>query len=433
MKPLFELIKDKEKCVRFHTPGHSGKSPDGIYDELYSAAVFDVTELPYSDNLLNGTGAIKQLEERAAKIYGAQTSFIFTAGATSAVFCAVFTAAALPGAFMVLGGAHKSVYNALRLAGRKAFQAPLDMDIDSLAEQIAKRKISAVILTSPDYRGRIRERGICEKLKTLFPYLCLIVDASHGAHYAFSKLLPKAVPECADLVIHSPHKMLPVFTGGAILHAKEKYAQKVKLYRSMLHTSSPSYPVILSIEAALDYYAKKGEEIFQKIKDASSGFKRALPPGFIAEECEDFSRSVIGLPYYDGREAYAALAEKGFYAEAASEDTVIFILTQNNIEALPSLGKALFEIAPTLSQRADKPRADFAPKRIFRLKFYKDFQLIDISECEGKISYREIGLYPPGTPTVFSGQKITQKQARFISEHASELFGLVNGKVCVVK
>jgi len=430
---LLKQIKQKEHCIRFHMPGHSGKSPNQEYAELYSNAKFDITELPYSDNLLNSTDLLKDLQKRIAMLYQAQHAFIFTNGATGALFCAIFSAHSFADNILILGGAHKSVYNAIRLSGGNAWQAPGNWDIDTLAKQIKETNIGTLILTSPNYQGQTIDKDYLQAIKRLFPKLQVIVDAAHGAHFVFSDKLTDKRPIGADLIVYSLHKTLPVFTGGAILLSTAKYAEKIQFYRSMLHSTSPSYPIILSIECAIDFYSKKGERIYQDIFQAVQDCKSALPVGFKAVENADFSRLVLSCQDYNCMDVYNALAEQGIYAEAADRDRIIFIVTQNNYTALPILCNALAAIVVSLPLKGKPIENCPLPQDIFLLKFAKDFELKEPKDCIGKTCYSELGLYPPGTPFLFSGQKITKSHVNFILEHHSALFGLVNGKVCVVK
>ena len=112
---LFSSVVANREKIRFHTPGHS--RPD---ERLLDC---DVTELPYSDNLYRPEGPIKELETFLASAYRAERAFLSCQGATHNIFQAIY--ACLPyGAFLVVGDAHLSVYNALRVFSAKAYRAP---------------------------------------------------------------------------------------------------------------------------------------------------------------------------------------------------------------------------------------------------------------------------------------------------------------------
>ena len=110
-------------------------------------------------------------------------------------------------------------------------------------------KPSALVVTSPDYFGNTLDleyiKGLCESCGA-----ALIVDAAHGSHFAFCDRLPVSATGYGDLVIHSFYKTMPVMTGGA-LHCKESTPKRAAFALSEIHTTSPSYPVMLSIESAV--------------------------------------------------------------------------------------------------------------------------------------------------------------------------------------
>lgn len=56
MKPLYDKICEyvAKNPARFHMPAHFGTGDN----PLFSSAKYDVTELDFSDNLQNPTGAI---------------------------------------------------------------------------------------------------------------------------------------------------------------------------------------------------------------------------------------------------------------------------------------------------------------------------------------------------------------------------------------
>ena len=75
--PLLESLNDKKTHLSFHTPAHNG----GIVID----SRLDVTELSYSDNLLDAKGIILESEQEVAKAYGVENVLYSTAGATTLI------------------------------------------------------------------------------------------------------------------------------------------------------------------------------------------------------------------------------------------------------------------------------------------------------------------------------------------------------------
>ena len=58
--PLYKAVKKyaQKEPMRFHMPSHKGVGCD-----LFKSAKFDITELEFSDNLLNPVGVIRESEK----------------------------------------------------------------------------------------------------------------------------------------------------------------------------------------------------------------------------------------------------------------------------------------------------------------------------------------------------------------------------------
>jgi Arginine/lysine/ornithine decarboxylases len=112
-KPLYDqIIRYAKSCPeRFHMPAHFGANLD---DLLYLSAVFDVTELPFSDNLQSPSGVIAESERQAASCYGSEATLYFTTGATTAIYVALGVLREYAGDLIIARASHKSVYAAAR-------------------------------------------------------------------------------------------------------------------------------------------------------------------------------------------------------------------------------------------------------------------------------------------------------------------------------
>ena len=94
----------------------------------------------------------------------------------------------------------------------------------------------------------------------------LLVDNAHGSHLAFFKPNLHPLTLGADAVADSLHKTLPVLTGGAILHLKDKrLLEKAKRCMEFFGSSSPSFLIMASIDICLDWLINHGESAFFKL------------------------------------------------------------------------------------------------------------------------------------------------------------------------
>lgn len=414
-----EILRNARKA-RFHTPSHAKK-----LDKKF--ALCDVTELPYSDNLLSPETVIKKLEQTAASAYGAEACFISTQGATHSVFQAVFSAGGNGGAFLIVGKTHVSFYNAMRVFGYKAYHTdkfdgntPVPGDV------------GCAVFTSPDYEGNCLDLAcLCGVMHR--KNIAVIVDSAHGSHFAFSSKLPPSAALYADLTVCSLHKTMPVITGGSILLAKKKYADRCSLCRKMLHTTSPSYPVMCSIESAIEDFSANGEKYYDKCLSAVGKFVGKLPKPFFVIKNDDPTRLVVRSPY-DGKALYGELLKRGVAAEAAVSDGVIFIVNPYNVSELKKVLRVLKEIGSLPCAKKNLP--PFTEHNFpVLLEFGGNCEEVPLRDAEGRRGFLEIGFYPPGVPLLYSHDTITKEIIGIIEREKADcgVFGLDNGMVFVLK
>ena len=124
-----------------------------------------------------------------------------------------------------------------------------------------------VILTSPTYEGVLSDvRSIAEICHARG--VTLLVDEAHGAHYlpfaAQYGWQDGAVAAGADLVVQSAHKTLPSLTQTAFLQLNGDLADPAEVERQLdvFETSSPSYPLMASLDGCTRWLAEEGSAAF---------------------------------------------------------------------------------------------------------------------------------------------------------------------------
>ena len=395
------MLKKQKKHLSFHTPGHK-------------RAGWDVTELSYTDNLLSPTGVIARAQEDVAEILGARESFFLTDGSTSGVY-AMLSALAAKGCRSVLVSpfSHRSVKNGCKLSGLAAVELPArragGIPLQPTAEELEAglEGADALCLTSPDYYGNFPPLAAAKELcrRAGKP---LVIDGAHGSHLHFS---PEYAGNFADLWVDGVHKSLPALTQGAIVSAKtEEWAQTLSESVTLFRTTSPSYPVLASVEYAVKYPRnEKIERASRKLKEELRAYPNA-----------DWSKIVLSFGQYaDAAQAY--LEGRGIYPEFNDGNYLMFYLSPCTKEGdLKKLARAVKKIPrgepdggePAAGERGEK--TEWAP----------------LSFAAGRTCARECGIFPPCLPLVRAGERVS-KQAVERLARAKNTFGLKDGKICV--
>lgn len=251
---LVKLLKKKNKKILFTTPSHAQKNI--IYKPLKSLYKIDISET----DAHNPTEALLKAQERARKIYKTNSTSFLTNGSTSGIIAAVLTCTNPGEKVLIWRDSHPCHLNAVRLAGAipiyydveidEEWGVPLETSCEMIENHLNAYDIKTLIVTSPTYEGIVSDirklKSICEKHNVY-----LIVDEAHGALYPFSERLPESATQIADFTIQSLHKTAGGLNPTALLHCNCNL--KVEKALNMINTTSPSYPLLASIEENINY------------------------------------------------------------------------------------------------------------------------------------------------------------------------------------
>lgn len=404
---LYNLLKNSPEHLSFHTPGHkTGK--------------WDITELSFSDNLSAPTGILREVQTDLARIVGADVAFMLTDGSTCGVLSVLRASGCKKLLFPVCS--HKSVYNGCTLMGIE----PVLMEnsrLDGIPQQPTVAEIEAaierfcpdgVLLTSPDYYGNIADyEGISKVCAGHgIPLLC---DGAHGAHLYGT---PLYAGKFCDLWVDGAHKNLPVWTQGALVCAKEGYAERLADSVDIFRTTSPNYIILASIEYGYRY---PFDPVIKRDAEALKREFDAYPNG-------DWTKIV--LRYGDDAPAVNAyLEEQGIYAEFCDGEYVMFYLSPATTEKeLASLRTWLTSFRSLQKKQGGMPEMKDMPSvsgvRSERRAW------VPLMESEGLTCAQNAGIFPPCIPLIREGERITASAIGRMST-AKNTYGLREGKVLV--
>lgn len=457
-----QLISYGESDVYpFHMPGHKRRALP--FPNPYT---IDITEIDGFDNLHHAEGLIREAEERAAKLYGADRSYYLVNGSTCGLLAAICAAARRGDKVLAARNCHKAVYHAISMQGLAAeFLYPAitrgDLQGQITAAQVEEAltkhpDIAVVILTSPTYEGIVSDvaaiAACCHAHGA-----ALIVDEAHGAHFGFGAGFPEnAVRLGADAVIMSLHKTLPSFTQTALLHCNGTRIDpgRVARYLGVYETSSPSYLFMAGMDACIDLLREQGAELFAEYRRRLDAFYRDTADlaqlhvmrreDLCKEEAYDWDDSKLII--YAGAMGGEALHQEllGHYhlqMEMVSADYVLGMTSlMDTDEGMRRLVTALHEIdeknrrMAELHETAEENRKTEldgeVPEAGFTARMYREnprrmqiYQALDLpyremplDEAVGKMAADYVYLYPPGIPLIVPGEVITEEFIRHIRE-----------------
>lgn len=446
-----------ENNVPFHMPGHKNNANNFQELEVIRHRLYDidVTEVPGTDNLHCPEGIILEGEKKAAQCYGASKSYFLINGSTCGIY-AMILACTNPGDnIIVQRDCHRAVHMACLLGGVNCsyvepeivpeFYITGGVSYDNIIKAIEKSpEAKAVVLTYPSYYG------ICSDIETIAKIvhergMLLLVDSAHGAHFAFSDKLPKSSLSCgADAEVVSVHKSLPAMTQCSILNTTSAMDEdRVSFMLRMFETSSPSYVLMSSIDAARSIMQSRGEALLEQLIDEINEFKymiKGLYPYRVLEKkdlinCSGFdmdATKIVIASSYGGYALEKALRQDyGIQVEMSDYKNIVAIGTVgDNKNAYKRLYRALYELQGKLPEYHVPEISSKYPEHntvmSMRSAYYSAKEKILLKDAEGRISSEIAAPYPPGIPVLLPGEKITRQIIDYITS-AREAGIKING------
>lgn len=447
--PLVDALKNFDKispayfCIPSH---HRGKGASSSFTEVFGKTVlkYDLTETPLTDDLHEADGAIKEAESLASELFGSDLTFFLVNGTTCANEAMIISSVCEGEKILVARNCHKSVLMGLIISGASpVYIEPEISGVFSAFGSISPEKvelafknhpdIKAFILTSPTYYGIGSDlqkiADICHSHGAL-----LLVDEAHGSHFAFSDKLPKTALSCgADMVSQSTHKTLNSMTQSSMLHVKGSLVDisKVDAALKIVQSTSPSYILMASLDAARQNAALNGRTAVCRMLDITSYIRSALssidgvscPENVDGNEVFSFdkTRIIFSVKGISGFSLSEILLEKyNICCEMADNYNVVSIIgSSDSYEDADRLINAVKETAATVNSGKIKefslppmPPIAMTPRKAFFAKSTRT----NFKDSVGKVSAEMIAPYPPGIPVIYPGEVITEEIYEFISE-----------------
>jgi arginine decarboxylase len=439
----------------FYTPGHKrGIGMNPLLKNCWGADVlgWDLPELPGLDNLQAPSGIIEQAQTLAAEAFGAQQTWFLVNGSTAGVIAAILATCGEGEKIILPRNIHSSAIAGIIHAGAlPIFINPeYDPELD-IAHSITPESVEFALQQHPDAKAVMlvcpTYYGVCGDLAAIAEVvhsynLPLLVDEAHGAHFGFHpKLPPAALTVGADLTVQSTHKLLGSLTQSAMLHVQGDRIDYEKISRSLrlVQTTSPSYLLLASLDAARHQMALDGEELMTQTIELATIARTKISqidgltvvelntptPGCKYLDPTRVTVTVTGLNL-TGFAADEILTDQlGVVAELPSLRHLTFIISLGNTRTdIDRLVWAFTELATNhaVDQCLELPIVEQSDQILTAMAITprqaNQSQQISVSidDAVGQISAESICPYPPGIPVLISGEIITIEALNFLRQ-----------------
>lgn len=455
--PLFDALvaHAAKNPLQFHIPGHkkgTGMDPEFrnfIGDNALSIDLINIAPL---DDLHQPSGAIHEAQRLAAEAFGAEHTFFSVQGTSSAIQTMIMAVCSPGDKIIVPRNVHKSVMSAIIFAGaRPVFLSPAMDEQLGIAHGVTTRSVRKALEIHPDAKAVFVINptyfGISANLKEIVELahsfnVPVLVDEAHGVHIQFHDELPlSAMQAGADMAATSVHKLGGSLTQSSILNVRGNLVnpKRVQAFLSMLTTTSTSYLLLASLDAARRNLSLNGRAMASRAitlaRDARDALNR-IPDVYCfgediigTEATYDFDPTKLTIHVrklgITGYEAERRLREQ-FNIEVEMSDmyNILCIVTPgdteettgtlvNAIRALSEEKPGKDEIRNVMVKNPAIPTLALPP----RDAFYAHTESVPLAEADGRIIAEFIMVYPPGIPILLPGEVISQDNIDYITEH----------------
>ncbi|UVI33130.1 aminotransferase class I/II-fold pyridoxal phosphate-dependent enzyme [Paenibacillus spongiae] len=460
--PLFTALRQHAASdpLQFHIPGHKkGRGADPEFRAFVgdNALSIDLINIVPLDDLHQPGGVIQEAEQLAADAFGADYTLFSVQGTTGAIMTMIMSVCS-PGDKIILPrNAHKSILSAVIFAGAiPVWVYPMKderlgiehgVTLESMQNAIRMNPdVKAVLLINPTYYGTsINLRQMVE-----FIHGCgipVLVDEAHGTLLHYHDQLPMSAMQAgADMAATSVHKLGGSMTQSSILNVKSSLVdiQRIRTIMSMLTTTSTSYLLLASLDAARRQLALHGQALAEQTIRLARDARRQINgiPGLYCYGDEICKQE--GVYHYDPTKLCIHLEQlplTGFAAEAWLREIYnieVELSDLTNLLCLITLGDTEHEVNRLIQalrhmseeflpgeQHADRVTAAPVPEASSfllppREAFYAPFERIELQQSCGRVCAEFIYVYPPGIPILMPGQIISSESIDYIMRHVEE-------------
>lgn len=455
--PIAEAMQAYARAgaLAFHTPGHKQGlgahellrrliTPEGLREE--------VSLMEELDDLGSPTGCIREAEQLAAELYGADAAYFMINGTTGAIHTMLMAALAPGDVVLVPRNAHRSIIGGLVLCGARPVYIQPEVDerlgiAMGIAPATVRQALAdhpearAVVLVYPTYYGvTVDIAAIAELVHAAGPEKLLLVDEAHGPHLPFSDSLPvEALAAGADMAATSTHKLLGSLTQTSMLlvRADRVSLERVQQAAALLQSTSPNQLLLASLDIARLQMQEQGRELVGRAVELADDLRCRINeidglwspdgsymdrPGASGLDVTKVTVNVRGLGLSGAEAEHILRYEYLIECELSDAYNVLFIISYaDTARQTERLLTVLQDMAKRYRRTAAEPLSVVMPPLpdtvlTPREAYYAATEKVPFAAAAGRVAAEQIMFYPPGIPLIVPGDRITQGQLDYIRE-----------------
>ena len=200
----------------------------------------------------------------------------------------------------------------------------------------------------------------------------------------------------------------------------ETLAEKLREGVDIFRTTSPSYPIMASVEYAVKF--PQNESLERYAKETLSHPRVCF--------FDDWTKVCVLVGKY-AFEVEKELEKQGVFAEFCDGNVLMFYLSPaTSFEEIDGLKKRLFPLLNAYPyEEENKAQRIHTP---LLLQKQAETEWVELENAVGCVCALNCGLFPPCTPLIWQGERIEKDQILLLQK-ANNVFGLKEKKILIYK
>lgn len=433
--PLFDALSAHvaRQTNSYHTPGHkNGRLVPKALREAWGAGIwrYDATEITGLDNLAHPEGVLAESMKGWAKARGcAEVQYLL--GGTSLGLKAALYALCRGKKVFVPRHAHQSIYQGLALAGATpvflpvtfddTLHIPLGIAVETLKTMAAQHPdCQHMVVVHPTYHGITWQNAALFQGASALG-ITTIVDEAHGAHFYGEEMPASSIALGADVVIASAHKTLPCLTQASVMMiSNPALVDALKESVRLLHTTSPSYLLMASLEMAGAWLFAEGPTVMAEGRARIERLRAQFADNPVLTIAEDKAwhsdpfKCYLVSAHVSGETLGQHLEAHGQMVEMCDGTGALLLMPLDGGDA--ALADCLTTVANALAQlpKETKPQPCYLPTPPpcvvpVAEAWMAPRHYLPLKKALHHVAGGILEAYPPGIPLVVPGERITQE------------------------